>query len=70
MDITRANTRPTIDGPEKTFTGDVVWFPPGENHWHGATPEQSMTHIAIQEAKDGEMVEWGEKVSDEEYSAQ
>lgn len=131
MDITRANTRPTIDGPSETFTGDVlvdmlfephsddqaagasvtfapgartawhthplgqtlivtagvglvqreggpieeiregdvVWFPPGENHWHGATPTQSMSHIAIQEAKDGEMVSWGEKVSDEEYSA-
>jgi quercetin dioxygenase-like cupin family protein len=131
MDITRANTRPTIDGPEETFTGDVfvdllfeptgedraagatvtfapgartawhthplgqtliitsgvgrvqreegptrevragdvVWFPPGEKHWHGATPEQSMTHIAIQEAQEGEMVDWGEKVSDEEFSA-
>jgi quercetin dioxygenase-like cupin family protein len=132
MDITRANTRPTIEGPEETFTGDVfvdmlfeptdedraagasvtfvpgartawhthplgqtllitsgvgrvqhedgpieevragdvVWFPPGEKHWHGATPEQSMTHIAIQEADEGDMVEWMEKVSDDEYSAE
>lgn len=55
-------------GPvEEVRAGDVVWFPPGENHWHGASPEQSLTHIAIQEAQDGEMVDWGEKVSDEEY---
>lgn len=57
-------------GPvEEILAGDVVWFPPGEKHWHAATPEQSMTHIAVQEAKDGEMVEWMEHVTDEEYSA-
>jgi quercetin dioxygenase-like cupin family protein len=47
--------------------GDVVWFSPGEKHWHGATPTTTMTHIAIQEALDGKIVEWMEKVSDEEY---
>jgi quercetin dioxygenase-like cupin family protein len=49
--------------------GDVVWCPPNERHWHGATPTTAMTHIAIQEALDGEVVEWMEKVSDEEYRA-
>lgn len=47
--------------------GDVVWFPPGEKHWHGASPTTAMTHIAIQEALDGKVVEWMEKVSDEDY---
>ena len=47
--------------------GDVVWCPPNEKHWHGATPDTAMTHIAIQEALDGKVVEWLEKVSDEQY---
>ena len=47
--------------------GDVVWFPPNVRHWHGASPTTAMTHIAIQEALDGKMVEWMEKVSDEQY---
>ncbi|MFA0751067.1 MAG: hypothetical protein SLRJCFUN_001470 [Candidatus Fervidibacter sp.] len=47
--------------------GDVVWFAPNEKHWHGATATTAMTHIAIQEALDGKVVEWLEKVSDEEY---
>jgi quercetin dioxygenase-like cupin family protein len=47
--------------------GDVVWFEPGEKHWHGASPETAMTHIAIQEALDGEAVEWMEKVTDKDY---
>ncbi len=47
--------------------GDVVWFPPGEKHWHGASPTTAMTHIAIQEASDGKVVEWMEHVSDEQY---
>ena len=47
--------------------GDVVWFPPGVKHWHGASPANAMTHIAIQEAKDGSAVEWLEHVSDEQY---
>jgi quercetin dioxygenase-like cupin family protein len=47
--------------------GDVVWTPPGVKHWHGATTTTSMTHIAIQEALNGKVVEWMEKVSDEQY---
>jgi quercetin dioxygenase-like cupin family protein len=47
--------------------GDVVWFAPGEKHWHGAAPETAMTHIAIQEALDGKAVEWLEQVSDQDY---
>jgi quercetin dioxygenase-like cupin family protein len=47
--------------------GDIVWFPPGEKHWHGAAAATGMTHIAIQEALDGENVTWMEKVTDEEY---
>lgn len=55
-------------GPiEEIFAGDVVWFPPGEKHWHGATPTTAMMHVAIQEALDGTAVEWMEKVSDEQY---
>jgi len=47
--------------------GDVVWCPPNERHWHGGTPTTAMTHIAIQEALDGKVVEWMEKVSDDQY---
>jgi quercetin dioxygenase-like cupin family protein len=49
--------------------GDVVACPPGEKHWHGATATTAMSHIAIQEALDGRVVEWLEKVTDEEYLA-
>jgi quercetin dioxygenase-like cupin family protein len=57
-------------GPvEEIHPGDVVWFPPGEKHWHGATPTTGMTHIAIQEALDGKVVDWMEQVSDEQYRA-
>jgi quercetin dioxygenase-like cupin family protein len=49
--------------------GDVVWIPPGEKHWHGATATMAMTHIAIQEKLDGKMVEWLEQVSDAHYRA-
>ena len=52
---------------EQIRAGDVVWFPPGEKHWHGAAPTTAMTHIAIQEQLDGIAVEWMEKVSDEQY---
>ena len=48
--------------------GDVVWFPPGEKHWHGASPETAMSHIAIQEALDGSVADWMEQVSDEQYA--
>jgi quercetin dioxygenase-like cupin family protein len=55
-------------GPiEEIRPGDVVWFPPGEKHWHGATPTTVVTHIAIQEALNGKTVDWMEKVSDEQY---
>ncbi|MDP3070094.1 MAG: cupin domain-containing protein [Opitutaceae bacterium] len=47
--------------------GDVVWFPPGLRHWHGATPTTAMTHIAIQEQLNGKVVDWMEKVTDEQY---
>src|SRR5512142_2338803 len=49
---------------EEIRPGDVVWFAPGEKHWHGAAPKTAMTHIAIQEALDGKPVDWLEKVSD------
>ena len=59
----------TWGGPvEEVFPGDVVWFPPGEKHWHGATPANAMTHIAIQEALDGKTADWLEPVSEEQYS--
>ncbi len=55
-------------GPiEEIRPGDVVCFEPGEKHWHGATPETGMSHIAIQESLDGEVVEWMEHVTDEQY---
>ena len=54
-------------GPiEEIRPGDVVWFPPGEKHWHGASPHTAMIHIALQEEIDGSAVEWLEKVSDEQ----
>ena len=49
--------------------GDVIWFAPGEKHWHGATATTAVTHIAIQEHFDGKPVDWLEKVSDEQYGA-
>lgn len=56
-------------GPvEEIRPGDVVWFEPGEKHWHGAGPTTAMTHIAIQEEQDGKVVEWLEHVSDQNYS--
>jgi quercetin dioxygenase-like cupin family protein len=55
-------------GPvEEIRPGDVIWFPPGEKHWHGAAPTTAVTHIAIQEALDGKVVEWMEQVTDEQY---
>ncbi|HWB30298.1 MAG TPA: cupin domain-containing protein [Vicinamibacterales bacterium] len=56
------------DGPiEDIRPGDVVWFAPGEKHWHGASPATALTHIAIQESQDGKVVDWLEHVSDEQY---
>jgi quercetin dioxygenase-like cupin family protein len=55
-------------GPvQEIRAGDVIWIPPGEKHWHGAGPQTAMTHISIQEALDGQAIEWLEKVTDEEY---
>jgi quercetin dioxygenase-like cupin family protein len=48
--------------------GDVVWIEPGEKHWHGAGPTTALTHIAIHEARDGQVVDWLEKVTDEQYN--
>jgi quercetin dioxygenase-like cupin family protein len=55
-------------GPVETIRpGDIVWFQPGEKHWHGASPTAAMTHIAIQERLDGKAADWMEHVSDEDY---
>jgi quercetin dioxygenase-like cupin family protein len=56
------------DGPvEEIRPGDVIWFSPGEKHWHGATPTTAMTHIAIVEQLDGKPADWMEQVSDKQY---
>jgi len=58
-----------LGGPiDEIRSGDVVWFPPGEKHWHGAAPTTAMTHIAIQEDLNGKAVDWLEQVTDEQYS--
>ena len=55
-------------GPvEEIREGDVIWIPPGVKHWHGATPNTAMTHIAIKEELNGRAVNWMEKVSDKQY---
>jgi quercetin dioxygenase-like cupin family protein len=57
-----------LGGPvEEIRPGDVVWFPPGEKHWHGATPTTAMSHIAIHERHDGSAVTWMEHVTDADY---
>ncbi|MEA3140747.1 MAG: hypothetical protein QOK23_2916 [Gammaproteobacteria bacterium] len=57
-------------GPiEEIRPGDVVWFPPGEKHWHGASPSTAMSHIAVQETLEGKAVEWMEHVSNEDFGA-
>ena len=53
--------------PQLIKSGDTVWIPPGEEHWHGASATNSMTHIAIQEALNGSVAEWLEQVSDDQY---
>jgi len=52
---------------EEIRPGDVVWFAPNEKHWHGAAPTTAMTHIAIQESLNGKVVEWMERVSEQQY---
>ena len=77
MEIKRSGSQPSGKGSAENFTGpveeihpgDVIWFEPGEKHWHGASPCAAMTHIAIQEHLDGKAVDWMEKVSDEQYPA-
>jgi quercetin dioxygenase-like cupin family protein len=55
-------------GPiEEIRPGDVVWFAPAEKHWHGASPTEAMSHIATQEELNGKVVDWLEKVTDEQY---
>ena len=54
--------------PQTISAGDTVWIPPSEEHWHGASATNSMTHIAIQEGLNGSVAEWLEKVTDEQYS--
>ncbi|MFL5331082.1 MAG: cupin domain-containing protein [Gemmataceae bacterium] len=57
-------------GPRENIRpGDVIWFPPGEKHWHGATATTVMTHFAIQEKLDGKTVEWMEQVGNEQYGS-
>lgn len=53
---------------EEVYPGDIVWFEPHEKHWHGATPTNGMSHIAIQENLNGKVVDWLEKISDEQYN--
>ena len=55
------------EAPQLVKAGDTVWIPPEEEHWHGASATNSMTHIAIQEALNGSVAEWLEKVSDDQY---
>ena len=57
------------DHPKIINAGDTVWIPPNEEHWHGATPTNSMTHIAIQESMNGSVANWLEKVADAEYNS-
>ena len=54
---------------EEIRPGDVIWFPAGEKHWHGATANSPMTHVAIAESLDGKAVDWMEQVSDEQYGS-
>jgi len=57
-------------GPVQVIrAGDTVWIPPGEEHWHGAAPDQMMCHLAIQEALEGRIADWLDQVSDAEYGA-
>jgi quercetin dioxygenase-like cupin family protein len=58
------------DSIKEIHPGDVIWIPPGEKHWHGATATTAMTHIAIQEQLDGKTADWMEKVDDEQYNNQ
>lgn len=67
--VTAGSGRVQRDGGpiEEIRAGDIVWFEPGERHWHGASPTTAMTHIAIAEVLDGQAVEWMEHVTDAQY---
>lgn len=67
--VTEGEGRAQSDGgPVRALhPGDVIWFAPGEKHWHGAAPDHEMTHIALQEEMDGSAVDWLEQVSDADY---
>ncbi len=54
---------------EEIHPGDIVWFEPNEKHWHGASPTIAMTHIAMQEQLNGKVVDWMEKITDEDYNS-
>ena len=60
--------KPKTGRSARSRTGDTVWIPPGEKHWHGAAPTTAMTHIAVHESLDGSAVTWMEQVTDEEYA--
>jgi quercetin dioxygenase-like cupin family protein len=68
--VTAGVGRVQIEGApiEEIRPGDVVWIPPGQRHWHGASPTTAMTHLAVQEQLNGKVVEWMEKVTDEQYA--
>ena len=69
--MTFGRGRVQVEGGEiqEIYQGDVVWFPAGVRHWHGAAPGSAMSHFAIQESIDGSPVTWMEKVTDEQYGA-
>ncbi|MDF2971483.1 MAG: Cupin 2 conserved barrel domain protein [Microvirga sp.] len=77
QDVAQAREMPTVARSLKGCfssaalrrAGDIVWFAPGEKHWHGASGNTAMAHVAIAEALDGKTVDWMEKVSDEQYRA-
>jgi len=69
--VTQGVGRVAVEGGpvESVHPGDIVWFPAGVRHWHGAAPDVAMTHLAIQESRDGSPVSWHEKVSDADYGS-
>jgi hypothetical protein len=73
MELKPNGSQPSLPGPTEYFTGtvlrpgDVVSCPPEEKHWHGAAPNTAMTHLAIQEELNGKVVDWMERVTDEQY---
>lgn len=67
LQIARNGSQASAKGPAD---GDVIWIPPGQKHWHGASPTTAMTHMAITELSDGKAVDWLEKVSDTQYGSQ